>query len=203
MKMNALMKELVKKDLGEAIPAILNLILGRDFDDIERWLKLELNGYWDSNPALRDADEVPKYRQIFGQHYDNFGRPFVISQSELQFVNTTRARWGVIELEQMCKKGGNYSIQDPNMIKLIRDFFGVEVARFTFNAQQLSSVLSTIRTELVERAEPIVGLTEKEILPSNSEPIIELKPNFYGIGIDLRALGKKWKRIISRGKEKA
>jgi hypothetical protein len=104
----------------------------------------------------------------------------------------------VIELEQMFKKGGSYSIQDPHMIELIREL-GVEVTRFSFDAQQLTSVLSTIRTELAERLDSIDERTEIDDPTSDDEHIIELKPNIYGI--DLRALGRKWKRVISRTKD--
>jgi hypothetical protein len=200
MKIDSIVKDIERHDLGETVPAALHLIRGRGLDDLEMWLKLELNGYWNSNPALQDGDEVPRYRQIVGQHYNDLGHPLIISQSDLQYVNTTRARWGVIDLEQMFKKGGSYSIQDPHMIELIREL-GVEVTRFSFDAQQLTSVLSTIRTDLAERLDSIDERTEIDDPTSDDEHIIELKPNIYGIGIDLRALGRKWKRVISRTKD--
>jgi hypothetical protein len=59
MKIDSIVKDIdiERHDFGETVPAALHLIRGRGLDDLERWLKLELNGYWNSNPALQDGDE--------------------------------------------------------------------------------------------------------------------------------------------------
>lgn len=199
MNLNSLLKDAQSKDLQKTIPVVLHLVRGRGLDDIERWLKLELNGYWNSNPALTDDTEVPEYRQVVGQHFDDYGRPLVIPQNDLQFVNTTRVRWGVIELEQMQKKGGLYSIQDSYMIEVIKENMKVDVTRFTFDSRQLTAVLSTIKTELADRLSSIDGESGiVDSFPDTNDQVLELKPNFYGIGVDLRALARKWNKAISK-----
>ena len=202
MNLYKTLTELSSCSLQETLQETLRLIRGRGCEELERWLKLELNGYWTSNPAMTDDTLVPDYRQIVGEHMDDYGGRLVIPLQDLAFVNTSYARWGVIDLEQMYLKGGTYSIQQPDVISMISEHLGVEVTKFQFDARQLRSTLSTIRTELEDR---VASLPRKvggvEVDASSSDPILELKPNFYGIGIDLRSLAMKWKDVISRRKK--
>ena len=47
-------------------------------DALERWAKLESDGYLASNPALRDDDVLPEYRSVTGLYRDSWGRPLII-----------------------------------------------------------------------------------------------------------------------------
>ena len=54
---------------------------------------------------------VPEYRTVGGQWYDEFGRVFLVTDPKLGFVNETRLRPGVEELEGFVGKTGVPSIR--------------------------------------------------------------------------------------------
>jgi len=69
------------------------------------------------------------------------------------------------------------------------------VYSFRFSAVHLTGILSAVRTELSEK---LVALDRvSNAVPTSAsveaEEILELRPNLYGIGIDLRALWRRWK----------
>jgi hypothetical protein len=126
------------------------------------------------------------------------GKRLVLSQSELGFVNETRVRWGASELEQIAARGDSISIEERDTIDLIRQHMQVDVTRFTLDSSQLAGVLTAIRAELALRLPATHHYDRRQLSLANQAPIVELKPNFYGIGVDLRAL---WSRFRSRKKK--
>lgn len=54
------------------------------------------------------------------------------------------------------------------------------------------TVLSSIKIQLSDWLMRIPDVTEEDS-PSSNEDLFELKPNFHGIGVDLKALWRKWK----------
>lgn len=161
--------------------------------EIERWVRLELGGYFASNSAMGEEIVVPEYRTVVGQHVDLLGRVFVVPPN-FHFINETRLRNGVEELEALASSRDTVTIHDPDMCDLIRQHLKVEVYFFRFSPIHLIGVLSAIRTELQAKL--------KEFKPPNStkarsegrtEDILQLQPNLYGIGVDLRALWRRWK----------
>ncbi len=197
------MEIISNEPLSKSLPVVLRLVITIDEPEILKWVKLELNGYFNTNHELTEEVIVPEYRTVAGQHSDDFGRPLVIKDADLAFVNTTRLRFGVADLEKFAEDNSTYSYRDPNMTEIIQNNMGVEVTTYTFHTGQAAGVLGGIKTELIEKLVPlkdkIEGLSEKGIV-SPSEDIIELKPNFFGIGLNLNALGRKWKNYISKNK---
>ena len=120
--------------------------------ELKRWLKLELDGYFSANPVLTKADEVPKYRTVPGYHFDIYGNRLLINDPNLYFVNETRLRNGIKELEALIQSGEkNPQIDDPTRNELIKKFLGHEVRYFQFTSSSLKSVINNIRGELLER----------------------------------------------------
>lgn len=161
--------------------------------DIEQWCRLELGGYWNSNSAMNAKIVVPEYRSVTGQHADIYGRILALP-SNLSFVAEMRLRHGVEELEELAASRDVVVIHDPKMCELIKEHLGVEVYSFRFSRVHLVGVLSAIRDELEEKSRGLKSKPTSKPLPSNPKPeeeIIELKPNFAGIGINLRALWRK------------
>ncbi|MCI0622072.1 MAG: hypothetical protein L0387_10455 [Acidobacteria bacterium] len=162
--------------------------------DIERWCRLELGGYVASNPAMGEDIVVPEYRTVVGQHVDVFGAVLVLP-TNLAFVNETRLRNGAEELEVLVNSRSTVIIHDPNMCGMIRQHLGVEVYSFRFSAVHLAGVLSAIRTE-VETKIRSLGITDSQDRPrtiSQGQDILQIRPNVYGIGVDLRALWRRWR----------
>ena len=100
-------KQLVSKassaPLSELFPLVLQIAKVIQRKDLEKWALLEFNGYFNTNPALTKDVIVPKYRTVPGQRKDEFGRPLILEDQELSFINEDRLRQGVSELEQLAK----------------------------------------------------------------------------------------------------
>lgn len=124
-----LLKELDRAPLSQSMHRALELARRHSNAAFLHWLELELFGYFSSNPALSDGDTVPVYRTVAGEHGDEAGRPLVLSDPDLGFVNETRVRWGVAELEEYQRHGGHITVRDPVSADLILQHLGVEVTR--------------------------------------------------------------------------
>jgi len=180
--------------LSTALRKTLHLAQRSSQKDIERWCKLELGGYFASNPAMGEDIVVPEYRTVVGQHYDIFGRILML-QSDLEFINETRLRNGVEELEALVNTREMVIIHDSHMCDLIKQHLKVEVYSFRFSSVTLTGVLSAIRIELAEKLEKLnkLHIIKDLQVKGKNEEILELRPNFHGIGINLRALWRRWR----------
>jgi hypothetical protein len=139
--------------------------------ELERWLRLELGGYYNSNSAMEKSTVVP---------------------ADLSFVNETRLRNGVEELESLMASRNTVMIHDPDMCELIRKHLNIEVYSFRFSTIHLKGVLSAIRTEVETKLRKLKLTTIHEKSTSTGDEIFQLRPNFHGIGVDLRALWRSW-----------
>jgi hypothetical protein len=186
-------KALDTKNTSDALRKTLRLSAITKANDLSRWCKLELGGYIDSNPAMSEDTKVPKYRSVVGQHKDLYGRILMLN-SDITFVNETRLRFGVEELEHLACKNDTVSFHDPSMCKIIQENLNVEVYSFTFSSSHIVGILSAIRSELESRLELVASLNcENADLSEPREEVLMLKPNFHGVGINLRAL---WRRLF-------
>ena len=167
--------------------------------DLEQWCRLELGGYLNSNPAMDENTVVPLFRTVPGQHTDRQGNVLVV-KADLSFVNETRLRYGIEELEALSERpDAVIVIQDPVMCELIAKHLEVEVFSFRFSRTHVIGILSAVRLELTNRLNAIQptgeGKSSKETMPASKEDIVMLRPNLSGIGVDLRAL---WRRISKK-----
>jgi uncharacterized protein (TIGR02391 family) len=128
------------------------LIYAQDAGNSEaaKWAALELGGYFEGNSALTNNIVVPEYRTVVGQYSDRSGRPLVITDSRLAFINEYRLRYSVAELERMEHHSGLLAIDDPKFTEMIRDKLNVEVHQFCFGSQGITGVLSGIRARLIQ-----------------------------------------------------
>lgn len=152
------MKELSVSELLEKVIEIANL---KDDKGLEKWAYLELEGYYASNRYLSEKDVVPQYREVVGEHRDVYGRPFIISDPELSFVNATRLRHSVPELESISKK--NYKslfLRDPEICKIIQDNLKITVHEFIINPASIDGVLNSIKQEAFRRSKKYVSRSE-------------------------------------------
>ena len=161
--------------------------------ELGRWCRLELGGYLASNPAMGKETIVPEYRTVTGQHADIYGRVLMLP-TDLAFMNSTRLRNGVEELETLAGNRDVVSMHDPNMCDLIQEHLEVQVYAFRFSSVHLAGVFSGIRTVLEDKLRSLQiksGWGYSHGAPEQDE-ILELRPNLYGIGVNLRAL---WLRL--------
>jgi len=191
----SILEAIDESPLSISLGKALRLASRAGIKELDRWCRLELGGYFASNPAMGEDIVVPEYRTVVGQHADIFGRVLVLP-SDIAFVNETRLRNGIEELEALESSRDTVAIHDPHTCELIRKHLGVEMYAFRFSSVHLKGVLSAIRMELVARLQRIHTSVAKEdlTLAGQGEEILEIRPNFCGIGINLRAL---WRRFIS------
>jgi uncharacterized protein (TIGR02391 family) len=118
--------------------------------EVEKWAKLELGGYVRDNPELNNDVVVPEYRTVAGIWHDRFGRPLIIDNPKLLFVNSYRLRNGVAELEELSQSDSPHMLLDPGLAKTFREELNVEVDRIIFGPREVVGVLSNIRTRFID-----------------------------------------------------
>jgi hypothetical protein len=189
-----LQKTVGREAVGVCLRKALRLADQHGVDDLRDWCRLELGGYVVSNPVMTDDIVVPEYRSVVGQHTDIYGRLLVVPE-ELSFVNETRLRNGVEELETLLASRNVVVIHDPQMCELIQEHLEVQVYAFRFSTVHLAGVLSAIGLELEDRLQAIDPqmITDWSSEPPKEDQILLLRPNLHGIGIDLRAHWRRWK----------
>lgn len=188
---------LESEPLSKALQRTLRLAKEHDATELAQWLQLEIGGYYDSNAAMSKAIVVPEYRTVIGSHFNAYGQRLQL-QPDLSFVNEMRLREGVEVLESLRDTRHTVVLQDQTMIGLIAQHLKVQVATFHFDRSGLVQILSQIRSELLSRAQVLAGSASKKTTKTNDDEIFMLKPNFHGIGVDLRAFWRK----AGRGKNK-
>ena len=117
-------------------------------DEIQRWTALEADGYFNDNRAAIEGTKVPDYRQVAGQYFDGFGRPFVIPDPQIRFIQQVPLRQPVAELEAMISHDGMLSLSDPRMLGFLREQFNAPVAEFRFAPGSVQAVLGAIRNRM-------------------------------------------------------
>jgi len=154
------------KKLSEIFPSALILSNTVKDKELEKWIQLEMNGYFNSNPALTEDVVVPEYRIVPGQYHDIYERPLIISDPKMRFVNEYRLRHGALELEKLAESKDFISIQDPSFIDMIRKNLKVDVFSFKFSPNAVLGVLNAIRTDLIKK---ILNITPQFEIKNNQK----------------------------------
>lgn len=140
--------------LDSLLAGIVSFAQEHNYAELQRWARLELNGYY-GHSGMAKTDVVPEYREISGEHYDEYDRPLVINDPKLQFINSVRLRQGAIELMEYGRANGYLSVRVPAFIGSIREYLGVEVTHFRFNPTEINAVISRIRSVAREKLNDI------------------------------------------------
>ncbi len=127
-----LLEIIEKQPLSQSLPATLQIATAIGDEELSTWIKLELMGYIEDNPAMTEKTVVPKYRIVPGQWYDDFGRQLVINDPSLAFINEIRLREGVGELEGIAPGTEMLALRPLVFSELIREHLNVDVAIFRF-----------------------------------------------------------------------
>lgn len=106
---------------------------------------------------------------------------------------------GAAELERLERDRKTVTVHNPGHTKIIKECLDVDVYTFTFSSTGITSILAAISIELCERLQRLGPVPISESAPhGDARPgrdVIELRPNFWGIGIDVRAL---WRNVRNR-----
>jgi AbiTii-like protein len=182
--------------LSKSLSSVLRVALRAGDTELTAWVRLELLGYSSGNPAMTKETMVPEYRTVGGQWFDEYGRPLVITDSRLAFINETRLRFGVPELETFIGTSGTIALRLPEFSEIIRERLSVEVSLFRFSPHSIAQVLANIKAQLLDRLAAQRSELDKAPLEGTEpgwEDIVELHPNLGGIGLNLNALWKRWR----------
>ncbi|VAW29961.1 hypothetical protein MNBD_CHLOROFLEXI01-3329 [hydrothermal vent metagenome] len=166
--------------LSQLLPSMLTLARRLHNQTMENWVRLEMNGYLPENPAMNSDVVIPEYRTIAIQHSDEIGRPLIVNNPTLHFVNEDRIPMGVAELENLAKEPEMLVVRDPTFSKVLREKLGVEVTRFTFQPSAVVGVLSNIRSKLLDWLNEIQPDIEQMISNQENEDLdIKSKPSWH------------------------
>jgi hypothetical protein len=162
--------------------------------DLERWCRLELGGYLSTNPAMANDIVVPEYRTVVGRYNDIYGRVLLIP-ADLAVVSEYRLPNAVETIEALVSSRDTVTIHDPRMCELIQQHLKVQVYAFSFSSMHLRGVLSSIRLELQDRLSKYSSreTADESQFEGRAAEVVEIRPNIYGVGVNLRALWKKFK----------
>lgn len=184
-----------EQPLSRSLPAALRIANAIGDQELASWIRLELMGYLLDNPTMTQHTVVPEYRSVAGQWRDDYGRPLLLEDPKLGFINETRLRLGVAELEGIASGTGMLAMRLTDLSEIIRKHLNVEVTTFEFRPSSVTQVLTNVKVRLLDQLasqrEAIAVLPEAR---TSQEPeILHLKPGIYGMSIDLKAL---WRRVF-------
>jgi uncharacterized protein (TIGR02391 family) len=165
--------------LSELLQSLIILASEVINKEVEKWAKLELGGYLRDNPEMNNDVVVPEYRTVVGLWHDRYGRPLVINNPRLQFVNSYRLRNGVAELEQLSQEDGPHTLLDPGHTGIFREELNVDVDRIIFGSREVVGVLSNIRTRFIDQLsklrDGLKSAARDEIVPEEMKNRLELE----------------------------
>jgi hypothetical protein len=179
--------------LSRGLALALGIAITLPDEELASWIKLELMGYVPDNPAIKEVTVVPQYREVSGSWYDDYGRQMVVSDPRLAFVNVLWLWQGVAELEGIETATEELAMRATEFSELLREHVGVEVSVFRFHPSAVRQVLHNIRVHLLDR---LAGQRERisaipDVPASQKTEILQLKPSFHGISIDLKELWRQ------------
>lgn len=189
--------------LGKSLASTLRVAVRTHDTELSTWSRLELMGYVTENPAMTEQIVVPEYRSVGGHWTDEYGRALILEDPKLAFLNETRLRFGVLELESFVGASGMIAIRLPEFSEIIRRHLNVEVTIFWITPHAVTQVLAKIRAQLLDRLanrESQVPVSPAPVVESSREDIVDLRPNIFGLGLNINELIRRWRsRSAGRG----
>ncbi len=146
---NGILNSIYKKDLSDILSLVVVFAKKSKNTELERWAKLELHGWFSENGML-ETEIVPEYRSVSIQHYDRFNCSLLITQKKLNFINETRIRNGIREIEGEMSK--NYDViyaYDPNFIETLKNSLNVNVIKYGFTVSSARSIIEKVKLLVV------------------------------------------------------
>lgn len=168
---NELNKNINTSPLSELLPLALKLSIELNANDFTKWLRLEYEGYFNTNTHISSDIIVPEYRTIVGNYVDSYGHLIRVQDPKLSFINEYRLRHGVAELETLIKHDEFINIQDNDLLATLNNNFHVDAYCFKFSPSCVQAILSSIRAKLIDYLSEIqISYDLKPKLVSNNKP---------------------------------
>lgn len=157
--------------ISKILERVIEIAKANNDHELERWASLEFEGYISTNKYFLEETVVPKYREVTGEHRDIYGRPLLVSDPKISFINSIKLPDSVPFLESLSKKSDKLlSFKDPKICEMLnKNTLGGEVCEFVFHSAAIDGVLNSIKQEAIRRAEKYVS--RRELMASETKPI--------------------------------
>ncbi len=195
-----LVEQAERRPLGSVLPRVIVFAESNGLADLATWAKLELLGYGPINPSMTASVTVPEYRGIGGHWEDEYRRPLVVENASVAaIVNEVRLRQPIGELETLAEARSTIGLRIPELAATLHRELQVQVSMFCFSPASVRQVIANVRAQLHSRLAAVAPQIPRLIpvaAEGASEEIIELKPNFFGMGVNLRAAWRRARRWL-------
>ena len=185
------------------LPRVIIFAESNGLTDLALWGRLELQGYSKANPSMTASTIVPEYRGIAGHWEDEYRRPLVVQDAKVAaIVNEVRLRQPISELEALLEADGTVGVRIPELAETLRLELQVEVSMFCFSPTSVRQLVANVRTQLQIRLAAIAPQIPNAPPSSDgvADEIVELKPNIFGMGVNLRAAWRWVRRRAANSK---
>lgn len=145
-------------DLEALLVETISIARKNNDSELEKWARLELEGYFNTNSFLTESVIVPKYREIAVTHMDIYKQPFLVD-ADLSFINNVRTRFSVPGMEDLVKKHDVYYVLNDSSCEVINKNLNLngKIVQYCFSTNSLLAVLVSIREELFKRTEKYIS----------------------------------------------
>ena len=184
------------RPLSAVLPKVIIFAESNGLTDLATWARLELLGYGAANPSMAASVIVPEYRGIGGHWEDEYRRPLIVQEGKVAaIVNEVRLRQPIGELEALIEGRGTIGLRIPELAATLQRELQVQVSTFCFSPATVRQLVANVRAQLHSRLAEVAPQVP-HVLPRErgvADDIVELKPNFFGLGVNLRAAWR-WAR---------
>jgi uncharacterized protein (TIGR02391 family) len=138
------------KPLSEVLPTALIYAKQTKKKSLEKWITLEMNGYYSSTKALTKTTVLPEYRAVPVMYYDDYNREVILRGNVPKEIRQYRLRTGIAELEQATKAKETLYFKDDSWNKIVSEAIGVQVASCYFTPAAVIGILGSIKANLID-----------------------------------------------------
>ena len=150
-EIDAILDSIGKEKLSSLMLRALKVAKRLKDSNLEKWLLLESNGYFNNNTAFSNKVKVPDYRMIAVIYKDVHNRVLQIADSELSNILTAfPMRYGISELEILITKNESLVFYDQERLSWLNDEFNLALAKIISHSSALMSVISNVSHELMD-----------------------------------------------------
>jgi hypothetical protein len=137
------------KPLSAVLMEALALAHALNHKEFEKWLRLELEGYFPENPIAEVPIAVPPYRIVPVEWLDIGGKPITFEDPEVSESKKYGLRDGVAELERHSRSQRPLTAPWPGLARLLRKTFRVELGCIQFSPASYMGVLDRIKVRFL------------------------------------------------------
>jgi hypothetical protein len=165
-----LRRNVVDAPLSKLLPRFVALCKARGKPELERWARLELEGYWTTNPAFSRKTKIPEYRNVRHLYFGEDGAQIVFTNPKMKWMNSLPLHFAVESLERWAAEEGNIALQNFNLSESLASSGLLPVNHYEFSTDAVRQVLTTLRGRLQDALEEVCpGGSPEEVVEGREE----------------------------------